>query len=265
MVDVLIPTRDRTEALAVTLTSLCFQDYRDFAVIIANQGDRKQLDADPSLACALRLLTVRGHRVRVLDNFPRRGMAQQRQFLLDHSNAPYCLFLDDDVILESFVIRNLLQVLIEQGCGFAGNAVIGLSYAQEYRPSEQRIAFWDGYVQPEAVEPGDVAWQRHVLHNAANVWHVQQRLGVSPDKPRAYKVAWIGGCVLYDAKKLREVGGFSFWQELPREHSGEDVLAQLRVMRRFGGCGVLPSGAYHQEWPTTLTNRKVDAPLCLPI
>lgn len=265
MVDVLIPTRDRTEALAVTLTSLCFQDYRDFAVIIANQGDRQQLDSDHSLACALRLLTVRGHRVRVLDNLPRRGMAQQRQFLLDRSRAEYCLFLDDDVVLEPFVIRNLAQVLAAQRCGFAGNAVIGLSYAREHRPSEQVIEFWGDNVQPEIVRPDAAAWQRHLLHNAANVWHVQRRLEISPDAPRAYKVAWIGGCVLYDAQKLREVGGFSFWQELPAEHSGEDVLAQLRVMRRYGGCGVLPSGAYHQEWPTTLSNRKADAPLCIPI
>jgi len=265
MVDVLIPTRNRTEALAVTLTSLCFQDYRDFTVTIANQGDRRQLESDHSLACALRLLRLRGHRPRVLDNLPRRGMAQQRQFLLDHSRAKYCLFLDDDVVLEPFVIRNLVRVLRERGCGFAGNAVIGLSYLRDHRPTEQHIEFWDDSVQPETVRPDSAEWQRHMLHNAANLWHVQQRLEISSDAPRAYKVAWIGGCVLYDAQKLHAAGGFSFWQDLPCEHSGEDVLAQLRVMRRSGGCGVLPSGAYHQEWPTTLSDRKADAPLCLPI
>jgi hypothetical protein len=76
-------------------------------------------------------------------------------------------------------------------------------------------------------------------------------------------VAWIGGCVLYDVAALRSVGGFDFWEELPAAHAGEDVLAQLRVMARFGGCGLLPSGAYHQELPTTLTERAVDAPFAL--
>jgi hypothetical protein len=69
--------------------------------------------------------------------------------------------------------------------------------------------------------------------------------------------------VLYDVEALRAVGGFEFWRDLPEEHAGEDVLAQIRVMERFGGCGILPSGAYHQELPTTIPNRTVDAPLVL--
>ena len=70
----------------------------------------------------------------------------------------------------------------------------------------------------------------------------------------------MGGCVLYDATKLRESGGFEFWREVPEEHAGEDVLAQLRVMKRYGGCGLIPSGAYHQEAATTVTNRNFDIP-----
>jgi hypothetical protein len=52
------------------------------------------------------------------------------------------------------------------------------------------------------------------------------------------------------------VGGYSWWDELPPEHCGEDVLAELLVMRRYGGCGVLPSGVYHLELPTTVPNRQ---------
>jgi hypothetical protein len=59
------------------------------------------------------------------------------------------------------------------------------------------------------------------------------------------------------------VGGFSWWTKLPAEHCGEDVLAQLRVMQRHGGCGVLPSGAYHQQLPTTVEDRRCDAPRVL--
>ena len=73
----------------------------------------------------------------------------------------------------------------------------------------------------------------------------------------------IGGCVLFDSEKLRAAGGFDFWRQLPCEHCGEDVLAQLRVMARYGGCGIIPSGAYHMELPTTITGREVDAPRVL--
>lgn len=59
--------------------------------------------------------------------------------------------------------------------------------------------------------------------------------------------------------KLRELGGYSFWQELPPEHCGEDVLVQLRLMERYGGCGIIPSGVYHQELPTTIVDRRVVA------
>jgi len=69
----------------------------------------------------------------------------------------------------------------------------------------------------------------------------------------------------YAVAKLRACGGFGFWHELPPEHAGEDVLAQLRVMARFGGAGLFPSGAYHLEAPTTIANRDVDAPKRLPI
>ena len=74
-----------------------------------------------------------------------------------------------------------------------------------------------------------------------------------------YKVAWASACVLYDTAKLRDVGGFSFWRRLPVEHCGEDVLAQLELMKVHGGCGVMPSGAYHQELPTTIPHRDVGA------
>jgi hypothetical protein len=70
---------------------------------------------------------------------------------------------------------------------------------------------------------------------------------------------------MYDAAALRDAGGFSFWRELPPVHAGEDVLAQLRVMATHGGCGIMPSGAYHQELPTTVPDREVNAPLVLPV
>ena len=100
---------------------------------------------------------------------------------------------------------------------------------------------------------------------AAGGAHARAALGATDAAPVVYKVAWVGGCVLYDVAKLRDAGGFSFWTELPEQHCGEDVLAQLRVMERYGGCGVLPSGAYHQQLPTTVEDRTYDAPRLLRV
>jgi glycosyltransferase involved in cell wall biosynthesis len=265
--DILIPTFNRAAALAVTLTGLCSQTLRapggvPFRVVISDQSE-VPVETSGEVRAVLAVLRARGHQVELLRHLPRRGLAEQRSFLIDHCCAKHALFLDDDVLLEPWVIEQMTHTLEREGCGFVGSAVIGLSYLHDLRPHEQRVEFWNVVVQPEHVEPGSPAWARHLLHNAANVWHVQRRLGLEPTAARVYKVAWVGGCVLYDADMLRAVGGFGFWTELPREHCGEDVLAQLRVMARFGGCGVLPSGAYHLELPTTIPNRECDAPLVL--
>lgn len=36
-------------------------------------------------------------------------------------------------------------------------------------------------------------------------------------------------------------------------------------MAKYGGCGVLPSGAYHQELPTTVIDRTHNAPVLLSV
>ncbi len=75
-----------------------------------------------------------------------------------------------------------------------------------------------------------------------------------------YKVAWVGGAnVLFDRAKLLEVGGFSFWRDLPPEHSGEEVLVELLLLHAHGGCGILPCGTYHLCLPTNVPDRRRDA------
>lgn len=264
-VTILIPTFNRPEALAVTLTSLCFQSFKDFDVIISDQSEESCLHQHAPFGTALRLLEIRGHEITLLRNFPPRGMAQQRQFLLEQSESPLSLFLDDDLILDSFVIENLTKVMLEERCGFVGSGAIGLSYKNDDRPEEQHIDFWEGNIMPEKIAPGSREWERYKLHNAANLLHLQQKLKVSPENPRKYKVAWIGGCVLYDTQKLKDSGGFSFWKSLPEKHCGEDVLAQLKIMKNHGGCGILPTGVYHQELKTTVVEREINAPEYLEI
>jgi GT2 family glycosyltransferase len=257
-VQILIPTYNRPTALIATLTSLCFQTYKNFAVIISDQTEVLDIFENQSLRAIIRILNQHGNPVAMYKHLPRRGLAEQRNFLLEKSQSPYVLFLDDDLILESKVITHLMNTIEEQQCGFVGQAPIGLSYKNDIRPPEQAIEFWEGKIQPEVVRQNTLAWQRHKLHNAANMLHAAQTRTITTPKP--YKIAWVGGCVLYDRKKLLEVGGFSFWKNLPTEHCGEDVLAQLHVMEKFGGCAILPSGVYHQELPTTVQDRTINAP-----
>lgn len=264
-VDVLIPTFQRPAALAVTLTSLIAQDMRHFRVVISDQSEERPAESAGEVKAVVRVLRARGHSVEIHRNLPRRGLAEQRQFLLDRASAPYALFLDDDLILEPEVLGRLLRAIQEEGCGFVGAAVIGLSFLQDVRPHEQHIEFWEGPVTPELVTVNGPGWQRYRLHNAANLYHAEQQLGLGRRACRKYHVAWVGGCVLYSVKKLRDAGGFSFWKELPASHCGEDVLAQLRVLSAYGGCGILPSGVYHQELPTTVVDRSCDAPKVLPL
>ena len=264
MIDILIPTYNRPGALAVTLTALSMQDDLDFRVVVADQSD-EPVEGGAAVATALRLLALRGCATVVTRNLPRRGLAQQRQVLLDYAVAPQVLYLDDDLTLERWVVGQLRRALAGAQCGFVGSPCIGLSYADDLRPDQQAIEWWTGPVEPERIEREGPGWDRYRLHNAANPLHIQRALALTPARSRLYKVAWIGGCVLYDTAKLRACGGFSFWHDLPSVHAGEDVVAQLRVMARYGGAGVLPSGVYHQELPTTVPVRDTDAPRVLAI
>src|SRR4051812_46076756 len=100
MLDILIPTYNRPCALAVTLASLTAQTYPGFRVIISDQSDTIDVEREREVQAVLRLLALRGREPRVLKHLPRRGMAEQRQFLLEHASSPYVLYLDDDLIIE---------------------------------------------------------------------------------------------------------------------------------------------------------------------
>ncbi|WP_213455304.1 glycosyltransferase family A protein [Rhizomonospora bruguierae] len=252
--DVLVPTRNRPAELAVTLSGLAASTSRErFGVVVSDQSDGAPPWGDPAVAAVVRLLRHRGHPVLLVRHQPRRGLAEHRASLLGRSLARYTMFLDDDVWLEPETVDRLVTAIGDLGCGFVGNAVHGLSYIDDVRPREQAVyEEWVGRPVPERVRPGTPEWERWTLHNAANLLHITRRLRLAPGEWRAYKVAWAGGCVLYDRAKLLAVGGFDFWTHLPERHQGEDVAAQLMVMSRYGGAGVLPSGAYHLEAPTTM-------------
>jgi glycosyltransferase involved in cell wall biosynthesis len=260
LVDVLIPTYKRKTGLAVVLTSLLGQTFTDFDVTISDQTEEEHAYLDSieiqTLVCALRW---HGHSVTLHRHLPRRGLAEQRQFLLDQSSAPYVHYLDDDVLLDPPVMQRMLAVLQEQQCGFVGCAATGLHLLHDIRPYQQNIEQWNGPVEAEPFTPDTLPWERHLVNNAANPLHLEQRL-VRDGNVVRYKVAWVGGAnLLFDRGKLLSVGGFSWWPRLPREHAGEEALVQFLLLHKYGGCGILPSGTYHLGLPTTVEDRKHNA------
>jgi GT2 family glycosyltransferase len=258
--DILIPTRNRPAELAVTLAGLAAQPDPIFRLVVSDQSDGQPVWDKAPVSAIVRVLRAQGTEVELLRHLPRRGLAEHRQFLLEQAITHKVLFLDDDVWLEPGALGRMSEALDELGCGFVGMAPQGLSYLADRRP-EQTGAFaaWEGPVMPERIRPDEPAFQRWPLHSAANLSHLSAELGLEPGQWLPYKVAWLGGCTMFRRQALEEAGGFRFWEQLPPEHCGEDVVAQWRVMESSGGAGILPTGAVHLESPTTVTDRRVEA------
>lgn len=266
-VDVLIPTADRPAALAPTLAGLLGQVPRvaggpTFRVLVADQSrPLPSASTGPEVATAVAALRRAGVDVRVEHRPHRRGIAEQRHWLLEQAEAPAVLFLDDDVLLGPDALARLWDALRTLRCGLVGMPVLGMSYAADERPGDWAVFEpWEGdRVEPERVRKGDPAWERWRLHNAATPLHLERLVTVPERGWLPYRIAWVGGCTLYDTAVLRASGGYAFWRDLPADVRGEDVVAQLRVLEAAGGAGILPTTAYHLELPTTLRDRRIDA------
>ncbi len=254
-VDILLPTYNRLPSLTMCLSGVAGQTCANFRLIVSDQSD-VPANESPVVQSLVRVIEARGGTVEWHYRAPSKGIAEQRDFLLKQATAEYVLYLDDDVWMEPQVVQTLLKVIQEQGCGFVGAFPSGLSYRDDLRPHQQHIEFWEGKVAPEAIWPDTPQWDRNVLHRAANLYHVGLQIPYGEKRLYMYKVAWIAACILYDREKLLEIGGFSFWDRLPRYQSGEEVLVQNLMMRRWGGCSVLPSGTYFSEMPSTVLNEK---------
>lgn len=252
-VDVLIATCNRPESLIMTLAGVASQTLRDLRVIVADQSETP-VGEQQTILTLRRVIEARGGVVEWHTRPQIHGIVEQRNFLLERATADAVLFLDDDVLMEPPVMERLVETMRAEGCGFVGAFPAGLSHRDDVRPEQQIVEPWESPVRPEVVEPDSAEWQRWQLHRAANIYHAAQRL--APGQVIRYKVAWIASCILYDRQKLLAVGGFSFWKRLPRYHSGEEVLVQNLLMRRWGGCGILPSDTYYSQAPTTVLNER---------
>ena len=176
LVDVVIPTAGRATALAVVLTSLLGQTFGDFDVTISDQTLGEPSFDAVEIATLVRALRRRGHRVELHHHLPRRGMAEQRHFLL--SRAPRAL--------RPFPGRRRAAGPAGAGAhaGCAARGGMRLRRLPGGRPGipgrRAPTAAADralgGAGDAGAVRPDDLPWERHLINNAANPLHLEARL-----------------------------------------------------------------------------------------
>ncbi len=243
IVDVLIPTTGPPASLGATLSSLANQRYPSFRVM-ATRPPLDQAD-EPELTGLVGVLEMGGHPVRFVDTQAAGRDGGRLQALLDLAAAEYVLVVDDGIFLEADLLGRLVGGLRASGGALLGSSVVDLRFRDEHRPDEEAIEFWDGPVRPEEIGVDSRAWARRRVHRGANLQHLRERLPRTRD--RLYHVADIGGCVLYDTAKLRSVGGFRALGDHGRHPAiplSTTSATQLRLLDRYGGAGLFPSGAY---------------------
>ena len=105
--DILLPTCNRLASLVMTLGGVAAQTTRDMRVIVADQSDQPVAD-DPVVQTLGRVIEERGGAVEWHHRPRLHGIAEQRDFLLRQATADTVLYLDDDVLMEPWVLERLL-------------------------------------------------------------------------------------------------------------------------------------------------------------
>lgn len=78
------------------------------------------------------------------------------------------------------------------------------------------------------------------------MYHVQRALGATPDAPLLYRVAWIGGCVMYDTAALRRESGFASGASSPTSTAARTCsrsCASWRAPAAVAYCRPAPAAA----------------------
>ncbi|MEW5853708.1 MAG: glycosyltransferase family A protein [Myxococcota bacterium] len=248
-VDILIPTANRVPALISTLSGVTAQTHASLRVLVADHGDRPARE-DRVIRSLCRIIESRGGEVDWHQRAASPMLAEQRDYLLRHARADVVLFLDDDVYMEPPVVQRLLHTLQAERCGFVGAFPSAEWMHRRATAAAPPLELWNGPVRPETLEPDSPEWERTRLHLDGATMDAAHHL--PPGTVRRYKVAWVAGCVMYDRRKLLTVGGFSFWPRLPPRHVGEEALVQNLLMRRWGGCAIMPALTHRAESPSWL-------------
>lgn len=121
-VSIVIPTRNRQNQLHRLLASVSESSYKDYEIIIVNDG------ADT-------LSLPNSKHIRILDNNSNKGLAFSRTRGAQEAKGEYVLFIDDDNVID----RNMLRILVSALTGH--NMLLAVGPATYYLSNKNKIWF----------------------------------------------------------------------------------------------------------------------------
>ncbi|MCC6141056.1 MAG: glycosyltransferase [Nitrospira sp.] len=121
MVTVIIPTYNRPDRLRTALASVLDQEYRDFQIIVVNDG---AMPVEPVIAAV-----DHGGRITLINHDRNKGLAASRNTGLRHATGTYVCYLDDDDRFLPDHLRTLVAQLETGECKVA--------YTDAWRVHEQ--------------------------------------------------------------------------------------------------------------------------------
>ena len=108
-----ISSKDRAGEVGFLLTSLMAQTYKDWDLVILDDGSKDPLQGFYFIQYLVNRIKYEGHDVNVLRNNEASGVSMARQKLVDwhlaNSKCEYILRLDDDIILQPDYIEQLAK------------------------------------------------------------------------------------------------------------------------------------------------------------
>ena len=124
-IEIVIPTKNRYEFLALVLQSLTNQTYKEWDLLIIDDTDKPfDINNLPFIFPFLRWMEHNKHDWRLL--FGRKaGPHKSHQLSLEQSRSNYILRIDDDCIIKESYIEELVKsMLSKEHCGAVGGIII---------------------------------------------------------------------------------------------------------------------------------------------
>jgi len=223
MISVIIPIYNRRDHLYLTLTALDCQGFRDFEVIVADDGST---DKPEEVAAFFSTLSVKYTRLE-RDGFGANRCRNAGTRVCDASTEAY-LFLDSGILLNKHALQHYYNLLTSS----RGALVVGGRYdwlpPMKLTPAD---IIGDWYKIEEALLPHSRSWNCMELQGIVGLDpRVRQKSNFFDHKKRGhqsnYFLELFGGNMLIPRAAFEIVGGFD---ETMNRHGGEDCEFAMRL------------------------------------
>ena len=246
-VDVVIPTKNRYEFIALVLQSLTNQTYTEWDLIIIDDSEKPvDMNTVPFIAPFLKWMDNNGHNWRVL--FGRKqGPHKCHQLSLETSRNNYLLRIDDDCVMTDTYIEELVKTMTTQEhCAAVGGLILDpvTPNIKQYIPENwKEIKDFSGNLwEEEGGKP---------THSPALQWFVHREKDIK-------LVQHIHSSFLYKKAAALAVGG---WEEMNLSKVGmtEETWFTYKLYVRGWNMYINPSAiAWHLKAPQGGTRTDAD-------